>query len=127
MAITPRHRDKMNDQQHQPSRSASPCSTPPQRIQRRRTKGWQMPENTVCVTRPGRFGNPFDNARRFREVLEVLLGGGEYRDCRCRTPEYLDMKVIAERIDELRGKNLACFCPPGRECHADVLIEYANR
>lgn len=32
----------------------------PVRIQRKRTKGWKMPENTVCVTRPGPWGNPFD-------------------------------------------------------------------
>lgn len=32
----------------------------PQRIQRKRTKGWKMPENTVYVGRPGKFGNPFD-------------------------------------------------------------------
>ena len=27
----------------------------------------------------------------------------------------------------LRGKNLACFCPPDQACHADVLLEIANR
>lgn len=32
----------------------------PQRIQRKRVKGWRMPPNTVSVTRPGKFGNPFD-------------------------------------------------------------------
>jgi hypothetical protein len=32
----------------------------PVRIQRKRTKGWKMPPNTVSVTRPGKFGNPFD-------------------------------------------------------------------
>jgi len=31
----------------------------PVRVQRKRTKGWRMPENTVSVTRPGRWGNPF--------------------------------------------------------------------
>lgn len=30
----------------------------PKRIQRKRTKGWRMPENTVNVTRPGKWGNP---------------------------------------------------------------------
>lgn len=28
---------------------------------------------------------------------------------------------------ELRGKNLACWCPLGSPCHADVLLEIANR
>lgn len=32
----------------------------PVRIQRKRMKGWKMPPNTVSVTRPGPFGNPFD-------------------------------------------------------------------
>ena len=31
----------------------------PKRIQRKRVKGWRMPDNTVSVTRPGRWGNPF--------------------------------------------------------------------
>ena len=28
----------------------------PVRVQRKRVKGWRMPENTVSVTRPGRWG-----------------------------------------------------------------------
>ena len=31
----------------------------PQRIQRKRTKGWRMPEGAVYVRRPSIFGNPF--------------------------------------------------------------------
>ena len=27
---------------------------------------------------------------------------------------------------ELRGKDLACWCPLGQPCHADVLLEVAN-
>lgn len=27
----------------------------------------------------------------------------------------------------LRGRNLACWCKPGTPCHADVLLELANR
>ena len=30
------------------------------------------------------------------------------------------------RIPELRGKNLACWCPLDQPCHADVLLELAN-
>lgn len=33
---------------------------------------------------------------------------------------------IADELAELRGKNLACWCPLGRPCHADVLLELAN-
>lgn len=31
----------------------------PQRIQRRRSKGWRMPEGAIYVGRPSRWGNPF--------------------------------------------------------------------
>jgi hypothetical protein len=31
-----------------------------------------------------------------------------------------------EIAKELRGKNLACFCPIGQECHADLLLDLAN-
>jgi hypothetical protein len=27
----------------------------------------------------------------------------------------------------LRGKNLACWCPLDQPCHADVLLDLANR
>ncbi|MBS0661363.1 MAG: DUF4326 domain-containing protein [Verrucomicrobia bacterium] len=29
-------------------------------------------------------------------------------------------------VRSLRGKNLACWCPLGAPCHADVLLEFAN-
>lgn len=34
---------------------------------------------------------------------------------------------IADVKAELRGKNLACWCKAGDPCHADVLLEIANR
>lgn len=30
-------------------------------------------------------------------------------------------------ISKLRGKNLACWCPLDQPCHADVLLELANK
>jgi hypothetical protein len=29
-------------------------------------------------------------------------------------------------LDEIRGKDLACFCQEIEPCHADVLIEFCN-
>lgn len=49
--------------------------TAPVRVQRKRTKGWRMPPNTVYVGRPGKWGNPFVGygwQASFRAVL--LLG-----------------------------------------------------
>jgi len=33
----------------------------PKRIQRKRTKGWRMPPNTVYAGRGSKWGNPFFN------------------------------------------------------------------
>lgn len=89
----------------------------PVRIQRKRTRGWRMPENTVSVTRPGRYGNPYhveeygraEAMRLFEDYLKSRLE---------QEPEFLE---------PLRGKNLACYCDPSVLCHADILLRYANR
>src|SRR3990167_5429086 len=42
------------------ARRRTPMLEPtPTRVQRRRTKGWRMPENTVYVGRPTKWGNNF--------------------------------------------------------------------
>lgn len=95
----------------------------PQRIQRKRTKGWKMPENTVSVTRPGKWGNPYKGenaAERFRAAFLDL------RNCD-GTPDYDAMRYIRDRHRDLEGKNLACWCKPGDACHADVLLEFINQ
>ena len=33
---------------------------------------------------------------------------------------------VLETLEELRGKNLACWCRPGAPCHADVWLARAN-
>lgn len=35
-------------------------------------------------------------------------------------------RQILERLHELRGKDLCCWCSPSKACHADVLLELAN-
>lgn len=106
----------------------------PKRIQRRRTKGWRMPPDTVSVTRPGIFGNPFtaqqamDAGYRNGTAMAVtgfrqwLLGD---RDFVKEQPKKRDR--ILREMPKLRGKNLACFCALDQPCHADVLLEIANK
>ena len=89
----------------------------PKRIQRRRTKGWRMPEGAVYVGRPTKWGNPWRRhsdetddqmlVRYLRHVLRLIESGA------------LD-------ISELRGKDLACWCPLDAPCHADFLLRLAN-
>ena len=88
----------------------------PDRIQLSRKKGWRIPQNTVSVARPGKWGNPFSIAEYGRE-----LAVRNYR----RKLEGM-AAIGALDLSELRGKNLACWCKPGDPCHADVLLEMAN-
>ena len=95
----------------------------PKRIQRKRTKGWKMPANTVYVGRPTIWGNPFRvtdgvgpfNWQRYKAVAQFS--------------EYLPGLLKAQPsglIESLRGKDLACWCSLQSPCHADVLLEIAN-
>lgn len=106
--------------------------TKPIRIQRRRVKGWKMPENTVSVTRPGKFGNPIRvGIYKDYEINEVLRDYKLWldRDLSVRSFEnvYGKPPTIHEIKSELRGKNLACFCPLNKPCHADILLKIANQ
>jgi len=91
----------------------------PIRVQRSRAKGWRMPANTVYVGRPTIWGNPFFEASHFRAWLNGEMGGNG------RGGGLRRLTILA-RAHELRGKDLACWCAPDRECHADVLLELAN-
>lgn len=50
----------------------------PKRIQRKRTRGFRLPPNTVCVDRTSRYGNPYRVQKRgqFWDVLYPNLDGG---------------------------------------------------
>ena len=95
----------------------------PQRIQRKRTKGWRMP-NAVYVGRPGRWGNPF--------IADLLNGGNVSPE---ETVDHFRRALIDGRLQvsvasvrrDLAGKDLACWCPLDAPCHADVLLELANK
>lgn len=92
----------------------------PSRIQRKRTAGWKLPPNTVCVDRSTPFGNPYKLSLVKDRHLVVDL----FKDF-VRSDEE-EAQTYRKRIGALRGKNLACWCPLDQPCHADVLLEIAN-
>lgn len=103
----------------------------PKRIQRKRTKGWKMPPNTVCVTRPGKYGNPFIVSEKLKpgqSINRVYVAVPTVEDSIECFREYAAEKLAADPhwLDELRGRDLACFCGPDKPCHADVLLNLAN-
>lgn len=102
--------------------------TRPRRHQRSRRKGSRLPDGVVCVTRPGKWGNPFETAGEFRSSLEAILGiSGQSEFHSVNLQQFAHVNAIARNLHELRGKDLACWCGFDHECHADVLIELANR
>ena len=98
----------------------------PRRIQRKRTKGWRMPDGAVYVGRPSFWGNPFSEPSLqiddFLDWYEWWLDG-ELRADWHNWPLGTEQK---QRIEELRGHDLACWCPLDKPCHADVLLRLAN-
>jgi len=110
-----------------------------ERIQRKRTKGWRMPENTVYVGRPSnRWGNPFvvspdhpDLAHYADYTKNVdLWTNWPVKDAETAVRAFREMRCTESFVktarSALRGKNLACWCKAGSPCHADVLLEIAN-
>jgi hypothetical protein len=74
----------------------------------------KIPKGAVAIHRPTKWGNPF------------VIGKDGDRDEVCDKYEvYADKKFSRIDYEELRGKDLICFCAPKR-CHGDFLIKKAN-
>ena len=91
-----------------------------------RKRGWRMPANTVKVSRPGKWGNPFvvGPERTQGEAVGAFRLWLTIDGVTAGIPER--KQWMLEHLHELRGKNLACWCKKGTPCHADVLMELAN-
>ena len=125
----------------------------PQRIQRKRTKGWRMPicscgcgKPAVYVGRGSSWGNPW----RVGAELDTATWMFDENASGMTQPAYMRQLTITadlaaalyraaleehdpwEAEHYLKGHDLACWCPledsAGRRvpCHADVLLELAN-
>ena len=91
----------------------------PRRIQLRRTKGWRKPAGAVVVARPSRWGNPFAIGAPDPDTGQPMTRADAVARYRA--------SVAGRNLTELRGKDLACWCPLDQPCHADVLLDLANR
>jgi hypothetical protein len=116
----------------------------PTRHQRKRAKGWKKPEGAVIVTRPSKYGNMYKVVRTGPSEWQVIRVGTKtspvirygwtYDTERAALDDCLryfrGVVTISPAwkayLEELRGKDLVCWCKPDEPCHADVLIELAN-
>lgn len=108
----------------------------PERIQLRRTKGFNLQGVSrdlnglyaMKVDRGTLWGNPFKvgkdgTAEQCVRLFRKLLTDGNF-DLGSNHKLFV---FTAERLrKDLGGVNLACWCKPGAPCHADVLLEIAN-
>lgn len=99
-----------------PNTAAAGATGRPVRVQRRRARGWRMPAGAVYVGRPTRWGNPYP----------VTEHGAVAAVARYRLMLSADVELLAAARSELAGWSLACWCPLGAPCHADVLLDLAN-
>lgn len=121
-----------------------------------RQKGYKQPDNAFFVGKPTKWDTPFrvvevpnndvlnelfvrwmvvswidfsgyldynefltrnEAAKASIETFERMLVDG-------KIPTY--GKKWREKLEEMRGKDLLCYCPIDEPCHADVLLKYAN-
>lgn len=106
-----------------------------QRIQRKRTPGFRLPKNTICVNRGTKWGNPFKVDELGRETAinrfkECLLNNAMvymYLDEIEAAIQFNRFKWMSENLSGLKEyDNIACFCGCDLACHGDVLIELAK-
>lgn len=92
----------------------------PHRVRLSRAKGWRKPENTVVVSRPTKWGNPYRPGDTAESRAEAV---GRYED---------DLRsgrlrvTVGDARRELAGHDLACWCSLDGPCHAEVLLRVAN-
>lgn len=142
----------------------------PVRIQRKRTKGWRMPEGAVYVGRGSRWGNTYKVGETLVRMPALDGGEWEHEGRSGKTPgekhafvhnsdgSHITFHQVEVATAEqcvllfreaatgggphhrhdwhlsnvgpirhfLQGKDLACWCPLDKPCHADVLLELAN-
>jgi len=101
-------------------------------------------DDYVRIDRRSIFGNPFKIGWWFRKhgrggEMSVLMFKTEFEGAQVITREvsielyrqWFERKLredaeFAERVEELRGKKLGCWCKP-KACHGDVILEYLNK
>ncbi len=107
----------------------------PKRIQLKRTKGFNLQKvsqelnelDAMKVARPTKYDNPYRVGDVHRSIIMDFKLTLEYSLILFERWLTNKLKTDENFLVELSGKNLACFCPLDQKCHADILLDYANR
>ena len=120
----------------------------PIRLRLSRAKGFDLQAASIAangllavnVARPSKWGNPVTkedfelvNGVMRASGMKPISGTWQEHAVKCfdawiggEIPEMGEPPTVEAIKGQLRGKNLACWCPVGDLCHADVLISIAN-
>ena len=101
-----------------------------------RKKGFNLQEESlklnglpaVKVDRSSRWGNPYKVGDEFFNIRTQKIGIQSIEDVLNSFEYWLKGKLTFDPdfLNELRGKNLACWCKTEAKCHAEILLRIAN-
>lgn len=103
----------------------------PRRLQRSALSADPLGHRDAVFVGPGsKWANPFkkpdvDALRGEPDVEGAYQNGGWKEAAKLLYRDYLKEEGLD--AGELRGKDLICTCKPHEPCHADVLLDLANR
>jgi hypothetical protein len=102
----------------------------PRRIRLQRTRGWRKPAGAVVVSRPTKWGNPY-RVGKHEGGLTRSEAVSTFRS-QLRFSNTAPFPAMRAALSDLRGKDLACWCPLPKDgqpdlCHGAVLMEIANQ
>ena len=106
----------------------------PRRVHLSRKKGFTLPPNTVIVDGRTKWGNPWKVGMRLlaltgpdqgQEVVVDHARAVKYHRNQALSKGLAGRAIRAKIRAELKGKNLACWCPLDAPCHADILLRLA--
>lgn len=121
----------------------------PRRIQLSRGRGWRLADhstNYVIVDRRGPWGNPwtvhpfgkqwdvrrngswpvlgvFDTKNEAQALAVATFKRWLTDDTFAATQPSMGRDWILDSLDDLRGKDLCCWCSAGLACHVDAYFE----
>jgi len=77
-------------------------------------KRYEMPKGAIYIGRPSKWGNPY-----------IIGKDGTRDEVIAKYKLHLLMSGLVNEVEELKGKDLVCWCAP-EACHGDILLELAN-
>jgi hypothetical protein len=102
--------------------------TDPRRIRQYRTPGWRLPPGARSVAGTSKYANPYRPPSGARSAQANRIAVWLYtEDLYGYRPDRRVKATVDDVMSELPGRVLACYCPLDLPCHADILLEMANR